>query len=295
MQCLYCDRRLGLFQNAKGAFCSDEHEALYRSAAQRRLESPYVVEDLAQLLKATQADSGATVEAPAPVSMAGGLNDAVAVSVTNSMASGTADAVPEVTPGGFGFPTEPPAATLASSSESLPQSDPQWSLISDPPPAETEIPTDRRTEPRVKEIKILRVATLRDPEKQVTCALVDTSDAGIQFTSDIEFRTGDVLIADFPDQIALAEVRYSQAKDGRFAVGRRARPDHFGQRGILGFERPGAGRVAHQDALRSCQVGIRRSGRRNRPNARAGARGANTGGLAEHTIRAGSARPRNAC
>jgi hypothetical protein len=63
------------------------------------------------------------------------------------------------------------------------------------------------------------VATLRDPERQVNCALVDTSDTGIQFTSDIDLPVGEVLIAELPDQLSLTEVRYSQAKDSRFAVG----------------------------------------------------------------------------
>jgi hypothetical protein len=232
MQCLYCDRRLGLFSSAKGAFCSDEHEKLYRSAAQRRLETPYVpaagalddstVQDLAQLLKATQAERGATVEAPMEVAMATNLTGAVAVSVSNSSASTNAHAVPEVGQVGVGKPLAP----ITSSSEQTqplpdltPQSDPQWAFISDPPPAEPETPTDRRAEPRIREIKILNVATLRDPEKQVNCALVDTSDTGIQFTSDGEFKTGEVVIVELPDQLALAEIRYSQAKDDRFAVG----------------------------------------------------------------------------
>jgi hypothetical protein len=232
MQCLYCDRRLGLFSSAKGAFCSEEHEKLYREAARQRLEAPYVasagaledsaVHDLAQLLKATQAESGATVEAPLEVTMASALTEAVAVSVSNSSASTSANTVPEVGQAGIGAPIAP----ISSGSEQTqplpnltPQSDPQWSLISDPPSVEPETPTDRRAEPRIKEIKILKVATLRDPEKQVHCALVDTSDTGIQFTSDREFRTAEVLVVELPDQLALAEVRYSQAKDGRYAVG----------------------------------------------------------------------------
>jgi hypothetical protein len=232
MQCLYCDRRLGLFSSAKGAFCSDEHEKLYRSAAQQRLEAPYVssagalndsaVQDLAQLLKATQVESGATVEAPMEVAMATDLTEAVAVSVSNSSASTNAHAVPEVGQASIGTPVAPMTGGSGQTQplpNLPPQSDPQWSLLSDPPPAEPQIPTDRRAEPRTKEIKILDVAMLRDPEKQVNCALVDTSDAGIQFTSDREFRTGEVLVIGLPDQLALAEVRYSQAKDGRYAVG----------------------------------------------------------------------------
>jgi hypothetical protein len=232
MQCLYCDRRLGLFSNAKGAFCSDQHEKLYRSAAQQRLETPYVsaagalddsaVQDLAQLLKATQAERGAIVEAPAQVPMIADLTEAVAVSVSNSIASTNAHAVPEVDQASIGTPLAPtsngseqpqPLPNLAS------QSDPQWSLVSDPPSVEPEIPTERRAEPRIKDIKILKVATLSDPEKLVHCALVDSSDTGIQFTSDRELRTGEVLIVEFPDQLALAEVQHSQAKDGRYAVG----------------------------------------------------------------------------
>ncbi len=232
MQCLYCDRRLGLFSSAKGAFCSDEHEQLYRSAAQKRLEAPYVssagaldnshAQDLTQLLQATQIESGATVQAPAEVARATEVNEAVAVSVVNSSASSDAHAVPEIGQAAFGTPVAP-AASGSEQTQPLPnlsdKPDPQWSLISDPPAVEPEIPTDRRTEPRIKDIKILKVAALRDPEKQVNCALVDTSDTGIQFTSDSEFRTGEILIVELPDQLALAEVRYSQMKDGRYAVG----------------------------------------------------------------------------
>jgi hypothetical protein len=232
MQCLYCDRRLGLFHGSKGAFCSEEHEKLYRSAAQQRLEAPYVssagaldnsaIQDLAQLLKATQAQSGATVQAPLEGTMATNLTEAVAVSVSSSSESSHAHAVPEGGQAGIGTPIAPQSSGSEQTqplADLGPQSDPQWSLISDPAHAEPEISTDRRSQPRIKDIKVLRAATLGDPEKQVHCALVDTSDTGIQFTSDCEFRTGEILIVELPDQLALAEVRYSQAKDGRYAVG----------------------------------------------------------------------------
>jgi len=221
MQCLYCDRRLGLFHNFEGAFCSDQHEKLYRSAAQRRLEAPYVsaagalenstAQDLAQLLKATQAESGVSVEAPAEVAVATELTQSVLVALTNSMAITNAHAVSEVT---HGAPS--PAAEF---SNAAPTSDPQWSLVLDPSSSEVGIPTDRRAEPRAKDIRILKVATLHNPQRQVDCALVNTSDTGIQFTSATDFRVGEVLIAELPDQLVLVEVRYSQAKDGRYAVG----------------------------------------------------------------------------
>src|ERR1700689_3832326 len=84
MKCLYCECRLGFFRKGKGAFCSEQHEELYRNATQSRLAAPYAssagllenspiqaegeaarAEDLAQLLKATQVASGAKVEMPA--------------------------------------------------------------------------------------------------------------------------------------------------------------------------------------------------------------------------------------
>ncbi|HLK18112.1 MAG TPA: RodZ domain-containing protein [Bryobacteraceae bacterium] len=224
MQCLYCDRRLGLFSTAKGAFCSDEHEELYRSAAQKRLETPYesAAGDLAHLLKATQADQGATVEAKTEAAIPAAAAEAAMVTIRNSIASGN---VPASSQAGHAYiGTTAPSVTTSSDqsqqeSGAPSQSDPQWALIPDAPPAKPQVPTERRAEPRIKDIKILKVATLRDPEKQVNCALVDISDAGIQFTSDIDFRVGEVLIAELPDQIALAEVRYSQSKDGRYVVG----------------------------------------------------------------------------
>jgi hypothetical protein len=79
--------------------------------------------------------------------------------------------------------------------------------------------TDRRSEPRVKDIKIIKVATLRNPEREMSCALVDSSETGIQFTSDADFPVGEILIAELPDQVVLTEVRYSQANDRRHAIG----------------------------------------------------------------------------
>jgi hypothetical protein len=71
----------------------------------------------------------------------------------------------------------------------------------------------------VKAIQMVKLATLRDPERESTCALVNKSDAGIQFTADADFAIGEILIADLPDQLVLAEVKHSESKDGRYAIG----------------------------------------------------------------------------
>src|ERR1035438_10867141 len=53
----------------------------------------------------------------------------------------------------------------------------------------------------------------------MTCALVNTSDTGIHFTADADFAVGEILVAELPDQLVLAEVRHAEAKDGRYAIG----------------------------------------------------------------------------
>jgi len=71
----------------------------------------------------------------------------------------------------------------------------------------------------VNAIQMIKVATLRDPQREMTCALVNKSDTGIQFTADADFAVGEILIADLPDQMVLTEVKHSQAKDGRYVIG----------------------------------------------------------------------------
>lgn len=244
MKCLYCDRHLGFFRKGgKRAFCSQQHEELYRDAAQRRLETPYATsagtlenpvaqtevhgtqaEDLAKLLKATQANSGSSVETPAEVVIAAESIDAVLASVSNSVAATNARALPEIAHGGPPAPIEPPSSATASRSEEFARiSDAKMPVLPEPTSAPLSASaveeTDRRSEPRVKDIKIIKVATLRNPEREMSCALVDSSETGIQFTSDADFPVGEILIAELPDQVVLTEVRYSQAKGGRYAIG----------------------------------------------------------------------------
>jgi Domain of unknown function (DUF4115) len=251
MKCLYCERRLGFFRNGKGAFCSEQHEELYRNATQRRLEAPYspsagVLEnspiqaegqvaqapegqvaqaaDLAQLLKATQVESGASVETPAAeVVITAHFDEAVMASVENSTVAATSIEVPEAAYQGPSAPRESSQGPRAGSpGEAPPLSNASASPLPEPPStisAATEEDTDRRSEPRIKDIKILKIAPLRQPERDMSCALVDTSGTGIQFTSDADLRVGEILIAELPDQFVLAEVRYSQAKGERFAIG----------------------------------------------------------------------------
>jgi hypothetical protein len=237
MKCLYCDRHLGFFRSGKGAFCSEQHEELYRGAAQRRLETPYAssagtldqtvhVEDLGQLLKATQTDRGvgieAPVEMPAEVAMAADSLEAVAVLNKGTASSGTASSTNGFSEGASVSnppPAGPPASIRAEEVRPLPD-DP--SALSFPFTAAHATPpdeTDRRSEPRVNAIQMIKLATLRDPEREMTCALVNKSDTGIQFTAEADFAVGEILIADLPDQMVLTEVKHSQAKDGRYVIG----------------------------------------------------------------------------
>jgi hypothetical protein len=248
MKCLYCECRLGFFRKGKGAFCSEQHEELYRNATQRRLEAPYSpsagvlenspvqaegqvaqAEDLAQLLKATQVESGASVETPAAeVVITAHFDEAVMASVENSTAAATSIELPEAAYQAPSAPREPsqgPGAGGPGKAPPLsdaPLSNAMVSPLPEPPSttvSATEEDTDRRGEPRIKDIKILKIAPLRQPERDMSCALVDTSGTGIQFTSDADLLVGEILIAELPDQFVLAEVRYSQAKGERFAIG----------------------------------------------------------------------------
>jgi hypothetical protein len=232
MRCLYCDKHLGFFNKSKSAFCTEEHEGLYRSAAQRRLETPYGpsagalensalpaeretrVQDLAQLLVATQTNSGATVETPAEVAITADSLETVSVMASSAEAM-TARAVPETGsvshPSASGPPADPPPA--------LPDKSARIDFPFTAPPAGTDPETDRRSEPRANAVQIVKVAALRDPEREMTCALVNTSDTGIHFTADADFAVGEILVAELPDQLVLAEVRHAEAKDGRYAIG----------------------------------------------------------------------------
>lgn len=244
MRCLHCDKHLGFFNKSKSAFCTEEHEELYRSAAQRRLEAPYGlstgahessplqtgtetarVQDLTQLLMATQAESGATVETPAEVTMAADSLETVAV-VASSAEAMSGQAIPEK--GSVSHlprndsPSDPPPAPAAIRTDEprpLPEGSSPIEFPFAVPPAGADQETDRRSEPRVNAVQIVKVAILRDPEREMTCALVNTSDTGIQFTADTDFAVGEILVAELPDQLVLAEVRHSEAKDGRYAIG----------------------------------------------------------------------------
>jgi hypothetical protein len=248
MKCLYCERRLGYFRKGKGAFCSEEHEELYRTATQRRLEAPYSpsagvlenspihtegqvarADDIAQLLKATQVESGAIVEAPAEVVITDNFAEPAMASVENSAAAVTSSQLPEAAYQAPSAPRESSQGPAAGGPGNAPplsdapltsaMSSPLAELPSTTASAATEEETDRRSEPRVKDIKILKIAPLRRPELEMSCALVDTSGTGIQFTSDVELPVGEILIGELPDQFVLAEVKYSQAKGERYAIG----------------------------------------------------------------------------
>ena len=233
MKCLYCDRHLGFFRSGKGAFCSEQHEELYRGAAQRRLEAPYAsstgtldetvhVEDLGQLLKATQTDRGVGIEAPVEIAAEAAMAAQAIVVVNKGTASaGTASSTNGLSEGAAVSnppPAGPPAGIRAEEVRPLPD-DPSPLGFPFTTPATTPDETDRRGEPRVSAIQMIKLATLRDPGHEMTCALVNKSDAGIQFTADIDFALGEILIADLPDQMVLTEVKHSQAKDGRYVIG----------------------------------------------------------------------------
>ena len=251
MKCLYCDRQLGFFNTSKSSFCSEQHEELYRTAAQQRLQAPYApsagalerstgpevsepsrVQDIAQLLQATQVASGATVEAPAEVATTAASTESVAVGVSSAEATAvrvpsemaslgnTGDRVDPVI-GSAGNRAEQP---LRPSDSSHSQEPPTIDFPLGPGPThaateDVEKETERRSEPRVGAVVIIKIATLRDPERDSTCALVNKSDAGIQFTSDDDFAIGEMLIAELPDQLVLAEVKHSEASGPRFAIG----------------------------------------------------------------------------
>lgn len=244
MRCLYCDKHLGFFNKSKSAFCTEEHEELYRSAAQRRLETPYGpsagvlensalqkgqetgrVEDIAQLLKATQTASGSTVEAPTEVTQAADSIEAI-VLVASSAEAISGRAVPETGSvsqvSRIDSPIDaPPAPHAIRADEASPPPGPS-KPVDFPFPASsagTDPQTDRRSQPRMNSVQIVKVSALRDPERELTCALVDTSDTGIQFTADADFAVGEILIAALPGQLLLAEVRHAEAKDQLFAIG----------------------------------------------------------------------------
>ncbi len=234
MKCLYCNGRLRLFANGKSAFCSEQHEELYHNAAQRRLETPYEtsagelesrylqaegeagrVQDLAQLLKATQVDGGASVHMPAEVAIASDVLEALALAprfVAAANASGSSESVSLT----HSLPDVPPEV---SSGETRADSSAPIGFPTSVGPAGSSEEMDRRNEPRVNAVQIVKVAALRDLERELSCALVNTSDSGIQFTAEQDFAIGEILVAELPGQLVLTEVRHSQAKDARYVIG----------------------------------------------------------------------------
>ena len=165
---------------------------------QRQLEAPYEgtleysaleaanevgrVQDLARLLEATQVDSGTSIETPAEVTIAADTLEAL-IMVASPAAAMSSRAVPET--GSFSHPSAsdlpadpPPAPAVIRPDEARPLSDAS-APIDFPftaPPAGTDQETDRRSEPRVTAVQVVKVAALRDPEREMTCALVNTSD-----------------------------------------------------------------------------------------------------------------------
>jgi hypothetical protein len=199
MRCLYCDREFGLFDSGKDLFCSEEHEELYRDAATHRLQESGA-NDLAQLLKVVQADSGTNVGTPAEVPV--GVNSISQGEVGAGSSRGTVVPLPEMAGVWIQKRVEPPAAPANGT-----------------PPAAVGDEKDRRSAPRVQVGEIVKVATLRNPERELSCILMDTSDTGIQFNAYAEFPVGEILIAELPDQLALAEVRYARVSGDSFAIG----------------------------------------------------------------------------
>jgi hypothetical protein len=199
MRCLYCDRQFGLFKSGKDLFCSEEHEELYRDAATHRLQESGA-NDLAQLLKFVQADSGTSVGTPAEVAV--GVDFASQAEVGTGSSPAKVMALPEMAGVWIQAPGEP-VADLASA-------------ITSAAVAEEK---DRRRAPRVEVGAIVKVASLRNPEREVSCILMDTSETGIQFNAYAEFPAGEILIAELPDQLALAEVRYSRVSGDSYAMG----------------------------------------------------------------------------
>jgi len=86
-------------------------------------------------------------------------------------------------------------------------------------PASVEEDPERRGEPRVKSIAIVKVARLKDADRELTCALVNKSGAGIQFTSATDFKIHDIVIVELSEQLVLAEVKHSEAAGGKFVIG----------------------------------------------------------------------------
>jgi hypothetical protein len=133
------------------------------------------------------------------------------VSSTNGISEGASVSNPP--------PAVPPAGNRAEEVRPLPDDPSALGFPFTAVPAATPDETDRRSEPRVNAIQMIKLAALRDPERELTCALVNKSDTGIQFTADADFAVGEILIADLPDQMVLTEVKHSQAKDGRYVIG----------------------------------------------------------------------------
>jgi hypothetical protein len=171
-------------------------ETVYASSAQE-LESLYLrveeeavrVQDLVQLIKA--------VQMPAEVAIASDVLEALA-SVPRMAAAAKAGASSESVSGTRQLPEVAPDIPFAGVRAEEP---------------------DRRSEPRLNAVQMVQVAALSDLEHELTCAVVNTSGSGIQFTADRDFAIGEILVAELPDQLALAEVRHSLAKDMRYAIG----------------------------------------------------------------------------
>jgi Domain of unknown function (DUF4115) len=173
-----------------------QSETVYASPAQE-LESLYLraeeeavrVQDLVQLIEA--------VQMPAEVAIASDVLEALA-SVPRMAAAAKAGASSEGAPGTGQLPEVAPDIPFAGVRAEEP---------------------DRRSEPRVNAVQMVRVAALRDLERELSCAVVNTSGSGIQFTADRDFAIGEILVAELPDQLALVEVRHSLAKETRYAIG----------------------------------------------------------------------------
>src|SRR5438128_1582472 len=78
---------------------------------------------------------------------------------------------------------------------------------------------DGRREPRFQIYAPAKLTLLDSPERELQCLLLDISATGLKFIIDESLPVDEVVALEVEDHLVLADVRYSQPRGEKFAIG----------------------------------------------------------------------------
>lgn len=78
---------------------------------------------------------------------------------------------------------------------------------------------DDRREPRLEIYAPAKLTLVDAPERDLECMLLDISATGLKFVASDSLHVDEVVALEVEDYLVLADVRYSEPRGGRFAIG----------------------------------------------------------------------------